>query len=161
MSKQNNYTDEEKKQKRREADTKYRLTEHGQAALKRRLEKVKICPKTKAYQKKWREENKDLSKQWRKDYVFKRYGITHEFYLNLLKEQNNLCALCGLPNTEINGFSIDHDHNCCPGDKCCGKCVRGLIHGKCNRALGLFEDSKERLALAQQYLQRYEDKPNK
>jgi hypothetical protein len=31
---------------------------------------------------------------------------------------------------------VDHDHNCCPGRRSCGECIRGLVHGRCNILIG-------------------------
>ena len=57
-------------------------------------------------------------------------GIWKEFF----KKQSGLCALCGLPEKSKRkgtkmALSIDHNHNT---DK-----FRGLLCGKCNRAIGL------------------------
>lgn len=52
-------------------------------------------------------------------------------------------------------LTVDHDHACCPGDRSCGRCVRGLICQRCNAALGMLHDD---LAAAQglaEYLQRH------
>jgi len=50
------------------------------------------------------------------------------------KKQKNLCAICGLPETDyqqygVKNLAIDHNHRT--------KKVRGLLCSKCNRALGL------------------------
>jgi len=34
---------------------------------------------------------------------------------------------------------VDHDHNCCNGVKSCGKCVRGIICNRCNKAVDKYE----------------------
>lgn len=52
-------------------------------------------------------------------------------------------------------LTVDHDHACCPGDRSCGRCVRGLICMRCNAALGMLHDD---LAAAQgiaDYLRRH------
>ena len=48
--------------------------------------------------------------------------------------------------------NIDHDHSCCPGNRSCGKCVRGILCTQCNTALGLLKDSKEVLQNLIKYL---------
>jgi hypothetical protein len=62
----------------------------------------------------------------------------------------NVCGICG--STEH--LHIDHSHNCCPKDKSCEKCRRGLLCSFCNRALGLFHDDPELLRRAADYLSR-------
>lgn len=47
---------------------------------------------------------------------------------------------------------VDHDHLCCPGQKSCGKCVRGFLCPNCNTAIGFMKDDPDRLAAAADYL---------
>lgn len=69
-----------------------------------------------------------------------RYGITEEEYNALLSEQNYSCAVCGVPfGTGASKVNIDHDHNCCPGTKSCGKCLRGLLCSNCLTLASLVE----------------------
>jgi hypothetical protein len=49
-------------------------------------------------------------------------------------------------------LAVDHDHNCCPSKKTCGKCIRGLLCMDCNRGLGYFRDDTARLDRAISYL---------
>lgn len=84
------------------------------------------------------------------------YGLTPEQFEALKAKQNNLCAICGKPETVmLNGepkeLSVDHNHSCCSGERSCGECVRGLLCVSCNVALRLIED-EERLQNAQEYL---------
>ena len=76
------------------------------------------------------------------------YGISLEEYKNILEKQKGVCASCGHPETrmsfgKISRLAIDHDHSCCPGQKSCGKCVKGLLCCRCNMTLGLLENSPE------------------
>lgn len=81
----------------------------------------------------------------------KKFGITWEDYLGLHKKQAGVCAICKT-SIKVNGEHVhrdesgfvDHNHTT-------GK-VRGLLCNKCNRALGLFRDSKEVLEAATKYL---------
>jgi hypothetical protein len=80
-----------------------------------------------------------------------RYNLTDEKYQELLDKQNNNCRICLKPFAGKTPH-IDHDHVCCPGKKSCGKCIRGLLCGNCNAALGLFKDNPEYLERASKYL---------
>lgn len=82
--------------------------------------------------KKWRQENKDKAKDCD---LRKSYGIGKDDYDRMYKQQQGLCAICGLPEKAIHPqskkkqpLSVDHNHNS-------GK-VRGLLCSVCNRALG-------------------------
>lgn len=82
---------------------------------------------------------------------FRRYGITPEEYAAASARG---CDICGAKDRNLH---VDHDHNCC-GPRAwpvCGKCVRGLICGHCNRALGMFGDSVAALNAAIEYLNRF------
>lgn len=74
-----------------------------------------------------------------------------EEYNNLVKKQNNLCAICFNPN--VNGkktttnLYVDHDH--LNGN------VRGLLCSNCNRMLGLIKEDLNVLNNAIDYLKLY------
>lgn len=69
-----------------------------------------------------------------------RYGLTPQQYDNKLSEQNGICTLCGAdPTVQERRFSVDHDHECCSGQRSCGKCVRDIICANCNRKVGFLE----------------------
>ena len=87
------------------------------------------------------------------------YGLTEERYAELFQAQGGVCAICRKPESEfsahggtVSPLQIDHDHRCCPGRKRCGECIRGLLCGRCNRALGLFKDDPDLIAAAARYL---------
>jgi hypothetical protein len=71
------------------------------------------------------------------------YGISAAMYRSLLDRQGGVCRICRKPETGTHQsgtrrrLAVDHDHRCCPGKKSCGKCVRGLLCGRCNSAIGL------------------------
>src|SRR5208283_4897202 len=72
----------------------------------------------------------------RATYLRGRYKTTSEWYEAKLTEQNGGCALCGATSQEGKKYlSVDHDHACCPSGKSCGKCIRGLLCDRCNKAL--------------------------
>ena len=96
------------------------------------------------------------------------YGMTEDSYRVLWDKQNGYCAVCSIrlisrlddsrpiysgrggPSNAV--ARVDHDHACCPGNKSCGKCVRGLLCGDCNNCLGKFQDSEKTLLNAVRYL---------
>jgi len=68
----------------------------------------------------------------------KLYNITVEEWNELAK---NGCNVCGAPtgSSSDRNLHTDHDHNCCPGVKSCGKCIRGVVCNRCNTALGRYD----------------------
>jgi Recombination endonuclease VII len=99
-------------------------------------------PCTNARSLAWYHENKTSPEYL--NYSFRarlgRYKLTLHAYALLLAAQGGGCAVCG----DDGELVIDHDHSCCPSYRgCCGKCVRGLLCHRCNRALGLLGDSPE------------------
>jgi hypothetical protein len=86
----------------------------------------------------------------------KRHHLGLVAYEAMLKAQGECCAVCGIDNPAPDSmWTIDHDHNCCPGTYSCGKCIRGLICRRCNMAIGLFKDSPDALNNAANYLRSY------
>ena len=76
------------------------------------------------------------------------YGLSPEKYDSMLASQNMVCDACAGPSSDPRGFFVDHNHDT-------GK-VRGLLCGKCNSALGLADDSIEKLEALIAYLKRYD-----
>lgn len=83
----------------------------------------------------------------------KNYGITLEDYDAKLAEQDGLCAICGTsdPKGKYNIFHVDHCHST--------GAVRGLLCADCNLGLGRFKDSRDFLASAMAYLDRWTSSP--
>jgi hypothetical protein len=73
----------------------------------------------------------------------------------MMKAQKGCCAICGDPPPEGKRLRVDHDHSCCPGQKSCGECLRGLICLRCNMLLGHARDESSILIAAAGYLARY------
>ena len=84
-----------------------------------------------------------------------KYNLSVHDYDGMLVAQNGVCAACKGDN-DGKPLSVDHDHACCPGDSSCGRCVRGLLCGSCNRALGFLDDDDRRISRAITYLRRWE-----
>lgn len=83
-----------------------------------------------------------------------KYGITAERFARMLVAQNFLCPVCTHPLGDPSRYHVDHDHTCCPGKKSCGACVRGILHNRCNQALGLLREDAATLRRAADYLDR-------
>ena len=62
---------------------------------------------------------------------------------------------CGLCRRTDQRLDIDHDHRCCPGQRSCGKCVRGFLCRPCNVGLGMFGDDPMRLRAAASYIEQH------
>lgn len=92
----------------------------------------------------------------RNKYLWDTHKITIEQYEEMLESQGGVCAICLGPSVNEGNFSVDHDHDCCPGSTSCGKCVRALLCGHCNRGLGLFNDNRGLLEAASQYLGKFQ-----
>ena len=76
----------------------------------------------------------------------KLYGLNQEQYENMVKDQNNSCAICLNKFKDKRGKHVDHSHKT---DK-----VRGILCNSCNLALGKFKDSPDYLKSAILYLRR-------
>lgn len=103
------------------------------------------------YRNKYRSE---LRKSGREAYMTKalrKYGLTQQGWDKMLAEQGHRCALCrdvfDLTRTRNSDFIpvVDHCHST-------GR-VRGLLHKRCNRALGLLGDTLDAVEKAFIYLQ--------
>lgn len=79
----------------------------------------------------------------RTKYVCKTYGLTPEQYAALLADCGNLCHICG-ENRTTQRLAVDHCHDSLE--------VRGLICKRCNSAIGLADESADRLARMIEYL---------
>src|SRR3990167_9819652 len=80
------------------------------------------------------------TRDYKRRFSVKKYGLTYEEYLDLYNRQNGLCAMCNQPETAINPsgelrqLNIDHCHET--------RRVRGLLCRNCNVALGLVKDKR-------------------
>ena len=95
---------------------------------------------------------------------FKGYGLKTHFKMTLedrdklFESQGRKCAGCGADNSGVKGrdWHVDHDHACCPGERSCGNCVRGLLCHSCNVILGLAKDDPQRFLDLIGYLESYQ-----
>lgn len=91
------------------------------------------------------EYQKSLSPEVRKEREFKKrlwkmYKLRPDEYEELLSRG---CEVCGTTQN----LCIDHDHDCCPGAKTCGKCIRGVLCSRHNQGEGYFKTIEEIEAL--------------
>lgn len=96
-----------------------------------------------------------------KEHIYRQYKLRIDDVALLAKKQNYKCSICknGLADVydfdvKRYGLVIDHDHSCCPGNKSCGKCIRGLLCRECNLLLGHCKDDIDRLKNAIKYLKK-------
>lgn len=114
-----------------------------------------------ASKKRWRNRNKAKSQAYyvkNKVRILKtlnaarlkrEYGITQSEVDALFEAQKGLCPICeGILNPPPDRTThIDHDH--------VSHKVRGLLHNRCNMALGLLSESPEVLRKAADYLEKH------
>lgn len=81
-----------------------------------------------------------VSRRSRRKQLLQTYGITEDEYAEMHAQQEGRCAIC-LEETDL---QVDHCH--------AAGHVRGLLCGRCNKALGLFDDDPARLQAAILYL---------
>ena len=74
----------------------------------------------------------------------KKYNLSQEAYDVLFESQKGLCKICGKLGNNGRRLAIDHCHST--------KRVRGLLCTNCNIGLGNFQDNKEFLLKAVEYL---------
>lgn len=91
-------------------------------------------------------DNPDYARRKKDRAVKTRYGINLESYQNKLTSQECKCAICKVHLPMSGHFThLDHDHET-------GK-IRDFLCTNCNRGLGHFQDNKEILMAAIEYLQ--------
>ena len=65
--------------------------------------------------------------------LWKRYRMRPKERQAMLDAQGGCCARCRA--TLVNGGCLDHAHECCPGTRSCGQCVRAIVCRSCNGKL--------------------------
>ena len=123
---------------------------------KPRLSRCKAC--VTAYAREYRERNPGQHlatvKRWqernphymRDRHLRRTFGITAVQFDEIVAQQDGLCPIC---HTSLDDTgSVDHCHN--SGE------IRGVLHRKCNSALGILKDDPVILLRAAEYLMRSE-----
>ena len=87
---------------------------------------------------------KNKPKTKREYELYRAYGITDTEYKQILDNQENVCAICGIEKNGDKHFAVDHCHD--------SKVIRGLLCINCNTSLGYFRDSTQIMKRAIQYL---------
>lgn len=65
---------------------------------------------------------------------------------------NAPCGICGAAGPS----QIDHDHDCCPANESCGRCVRGPLCWPCNVAAAWATGEHwERVTRARSWIERF------
>lgn len=101
--------------------------------------------KYEAWKRRNREENRErLAASNRRGHLRRKYGLTVEEFEFLRIAQDDRCAICNEPDPA--GLHIDHDHET--------GLIRGLLCGKCNKAIGLLREEPALFDAASRYLQR-------
>lgn len=94
-----------------------------------------------AYMSEWQRKN---PRKYANSQMLIRNGMTLVEYEKMVADQGGVCAICGCDNGDRR-LCIDHNHE--TGRR------RKLLCDKCNRGLGLFQDSAIILAAALAYLE--------
>ena len=124
----------------------FRRVDHGKPYSKSNVHWVTPVSKPDHMSK---DDRSTYSREWT---LQRRFNITGEQFQKMLAAQGGICAICGgiethvLKSGKIKELSVDHCH--------ATGTVRGLLCVKCNRALGYFDDSVERIKRAATYLER-------
>jgi hypothetical protein len=98
-----------------------------------------------------RKHNKGIKPSVRREQALKhKFNITQDDYEKMLQSQDGLCRICHKEsnNKVQKHFHVDHNHET-------GK-IRGLLCNKCNMGLGMFNDNKDLIKKAMDYLERYD-----
>ncbi len=163
---------------RRNKDRVYKLNnpdKHKASANRKRNEDRRLFregltdiePKANVLARKDRENNPEKHLKWSADYrkrtgqlrntmeVCRRLHTTPEHYYEMVKEQDNKCAICKQKETrksrtegKICALAIDHCHK--SGE------IRALLCHSCNIGIGGFKDNINLLESAIQYLKQHE-----
>ena len=93
-------------------------------------------------------------------HVEREFNLPEGWYARQFEAQGGACAICRIPAARlVKKLVVDHDHACCPeASRSCGKCVRALLCGQCNIALGALKDRVDLFLIAVRYLEGHRER---
>ena len=94
-------------------------------------------------QRRYRESGRKKASD-RRSYLKRKYGVTPEWYDEVLAAQGGGCAICGKPPRDDISLHVDHDH--------ATGALRSLLCFSCNNLLGDAQDDADLLQRAVDYL---------
>lgn len=107
--------------------------------------RCKECQRN-ASRKSWRDNRENNLEKNRRGHLRRKYGITQDDYLRMLKSQGGKCAICRQPEELERNQKLCVDHCHTTG------AVRGLLCDACNRGIGSMRDDVSILTAAIKYL---------
>jgi hypothetical protein len=122
-------------------------------ARERRLARGREYMRTKRQEEPTRFRASATPEKQRQYWLKHRHGITAERWEEMYLAQDGRCYLCE-DAIDRSGMHLDHDHACCPGNRACGVCVRGLACQLCNQGIGQFGDDPDRMRRVADNLER-------
>jgi recombination endonuclease VII len=84
----------------------------------------------------------------------RKFNTQPDQWVAFMVKQGFVCAGCKKPMLKP---CVDHDRTCCPTEKACGNCNRGLLCPHCNLSLGLVFDNPVTLENLAAYVREYND----
>ena len=99
--------------------------------------------------------HKNNPEKRRKYVLSKNFKMSPDTFEAIFNMQGRRCVICRTDTPTGHGWTVDHDHACCSGEKSCGKCVRGILCMHCNNMLGCARDRVEVLQAGIDYLKKF------
>lgn len=96
---------------------------------------------------------RDHKEEFRNQKLLSLYGITWADKVQMYRDQNGLCKCCEQPLPPVTDRLTHTEHNHNTGQ------VRGLVHSRCNRIIGILENTPCLVLRAQEYLRLTKDQP--
>jgi hypothetical protein len=98
--------------------------------------------KIRAQRRRYYEANRDKQRQQQRDaQLWRMHGMYPHDWAAMWASQGGCCYLCSYPLPDDPAkVAIDHDHRCCPMNRSCRRCRRGMAHKLCNVIIGAAGD---------------------